>query len=519
MTTTPDLKTTAGKIADLDNRLAAAHEPQGAEAIAATHEAGLLTARERVESLLDEGSFVETDALARHRSVDFGREHDKPATDGVVTGYGTIEGRKVCVFSQDDSVFDGTLGEVYGEKIIKIYDLAIKTGVPIVGIHSSAGARVQEGIVTLASYARILSRVTQASGLIPQIAVVVGDNEGMAAFSPAMADVVIFAGSGTLHQAAPSVLAQLFGAEVTSSELGGGDTHATTGTAHLLANSDAEAITLARDVLSYLPVNNRAEAPRTAADITAGSIADNVTDADRELDSIIPDEDSQAYDIRDIITAISDGSVFFELSPTYSDNMVTGFARIEGRSVGIVANQPTALAGALDGAGCEKAARFIRTCDAFNIPLIEFVDSPGFVPSAQEEQSGLLRRAGKMAYAFAEASVGKLTVITRKAIGPAYVFMGSKDLGADLVYAWPTAEIAVTQTSQAAAAIYGENATEEKLAELDEKFMHPYAAAERGLADGVIEPSTTRGHLIEGLRLLERKTTIALPKKHGNIPL
>lgn len=500
-----DLKTTAGKIEDLNSKLSEARSDS--------------PARSRVQALLDADSFVETDALARHRSTDFGREHDRPYTDGVITGYGTINGRKVCVFSQDAAIFDGTLGEVYGDKIIKIYDLAIKTGVPIVGIYESAGARVQEGIVTLAMYSRILSRATKASGLIPQVAVVLGDNEGMAAFPPALADLLIFSNDGALHQATPAVVKQVFNEDVTASQLGGADVHAANGVAHLTAATEEDAVALTRDMLAYLPVNNRAEAPRTDADITGGSIADNVTDTDRVLDTLIPDEDSAVYDVLDVINNTVDADSFLEVQPGFATNVVTGFAHIEGRAVGIVANQPAALAGALDGAACAKAARFIRTCDAFNTPVIEFVDSPGFIPAPAEEQSGMLAQAAKLAYAQAEASVGKLTVITRKAIGPAYVFMGSKDLGADLVFAWPTAEIAVTATSQAATAIYGDDATEDNVAELEEKFMGPYAAAERGLADSVIEPSTTRGNLIEGLRLLERKTEVALPKKHGNIPL
>ncbi|WJY89113.1 acyl-CoA carboxylase subunit beta [Corynebacterium confusum] len=511
MTDKPDLKTTAGKITDLDNRLSESRQPTGAE--------GPTDARQRVLDLLDEGSFVETDALARHRSTDFGREHDRPYTDGVVTGYGTIDGRRVCVFSQDASVFEGTLGEVTGEKICKLYDLALKTGVPMVGIHESAGPRVQEGIVSLSMHARIMAAVTRASGLIPQVAVVVGDNEGMAAFAPALADLVIVARGGALHQAAPAVVQEVAGAETTAEELGGADALTTNGTAHLIAESDAQALDLARTALSYLPVNNRAEAPRTDAEISHGSIADNVDETARALDSIVPDEESRAFDITEVIAAVVDPDSFFEIQADFAGNVVTGFARIEGRAVGLVANQPLALAGTLDGAACDKAARFIRTCDAFNTPIIEFVDSPGFLPQPAEEQAGLLRRANKLAFAFAEASVGKLTIITRKAIGPAYVFMGSKDLGADLAYAWPTAQIAVTQASQAARAIYGDAATPEQEAELAEQFLHPYAAAERGLVDAVIEPATTRGHLVEGLRLLERKISQPSMKKHGNITL
>lgn len=484
-----DLKTTAGKIEDLDAKLAESRAPLGEIEPAA---------RTRVTQLLDEGSFVETDALARHRSTDFGREHDRPYTDGVVTGYGTIDGRRVCVFSQDGEVFDGTMGEVYAEKLTKTYDLAITTGVPIIGIYESTGPRVQEGIVTMAGYARLMARVSQASGLIPQISVVAGNTSGIAAFAPTFADVLVVTQGTALHQAASHVA----GAEPET--FGGAAAHAESGTAHLVASDDKQALSLVRDILTYLPANNRAEAPR----VEAGSVTDF------DLNGVIPDTAAQAYDMNDIIKAVVDEGSFFELSAEAAQNIVTGFAYIDGRAVGIVANQPLALAGALDSAAAEKAARFVRTCDAFNTPIVEFVDSPGFVPTPEEEKAGLLRRASKFAYAQAEASVGKLTVITRKAIGPAYVFMGAKDLGADLVYAWPTAEIAVTQASQASLAIYG---SEEKEEEMDELFLHPYAAAERGLADNVIEPTATRHYLVEGLRLLERKAVAQIPKKHGTV--
>ena len=449
----PDLKTTAGRIADLENRLS--EVPDSA-------------ARHRVESLLDDDSFVEIDALARHRSTDFGREHDRPATDGVVTGYGTIAGRKVCVFSQDITVFDGTLGEVFGEKLTKVYDLATKTGTPIIGFYESAGPRVQEGIVTLAMYAQLMAQMTQASGLVPQVSVVVGETRDMAQFPPAMADVVIGDGG------------------------------------QLVPDSEEHAIQLAQQVIGYLPLNNRAEAPRSEAEISHGSIEDRVTDTDHELDSIAPD-DGSTYDMRQVIDTVVDTGSFFELSPTVS-SVLTGFARVEGRAVGIVANLPGAD---LDGDGAEKAAQFIRLCDAFNTPIIELVDSAKVSASA--------RRASKLAFAFAEATVGKVTVITRNAIGPSYVLMGAKDLGADLAYAWPTATIAVTESP--AQAIYGEEATAEQEEKLAQQFLHPYAAAERGLVDAVIEPATTRGYLIESLRLVERKIHTPAPKKHGNIAL
>ncbi|WP_284852096.1 acyl-CoA carboxylase subunit beta [Corynebacterium rhinophilum] len=484
-----DLKTTAGKIEDLDNKLAESRAPLGE---------GEPAARTRVNQLLDEGSFVETDALARHRSTDFGREHDRPYTDGIVTGYGTIDGRRVCIFSQDATVFDGTMGEVYAEKLTKVYDLALKTGVPIVGIYDSTGPRVQEGIVTLAGYARILARATEASGLIPQISVVAGDTSGIAAFAPTLADVLIVTHGTSLHQAASDV------AQAEPDTFGGAAVHAQSGTAQLSAPSEQAALALVRDVLAYLPANNRAEATRI----------DTREVAEFDLDSVIPDSAADAYDMRAVVNAVVDKGSFFELSAEAAPNIITGFAFVDGRAVGIVANQPLSLGGALDSAAVEKAARFVRLCDAFNTPIIEFVDSPGFVATPAEERAGLLRRAAGFAYAQAEASVGKLTVVTRKAIGPAYAFMGSKDLGADLVYAWPTAEIAVAEAAQTSLAIYGDA---DKQEEMDELFLHPYAAAERGLADNVIEPSATRHYLVEGLRLLERKVVAQVPKKHGTV--
>ena len=510
--TSPDLTTTAGRLADLRARLAEAEAPVGTDAVEAVHASGRATARERVLALLDEDSFVETDALARHRSTQFGMDAQRPLTDGVVTGYGTLAGRKVCVFSQDATVFDGALGETYGEKIIKIYDLAIKTGVPIIGIHEGAGARVAEGIVTLSMYSRILARTTTASGLIPQIAVVAGHTEGLHALAPVFADVVVMVeDGGSLHLAATDVVEKVTGTAATPESLGSAAVHATTsGTAHFTAPTDLDAVALVKDVVSYLPANNRAETPRPEAGASL-----EVNGTDRELDSLIPDSDAGAYDMHEVIRRVVDEGVLLELQSGYAANVITGFARIEGRAVGVVANQPAELAGCLDSPSAEKAARFIRTCDAFNIPVVEFVDSPGFLPGQDQEHGGVLRRGAKLAYAYAEASVGKVTVITRKAIGPSYVLMGSKDLGADLVFAWPTAEIAVTEARAAVAAIGG-GIDEQTYAD---NHINPYLAAERSLVDAVIEPSTTRARLVEGLRLLDRKVIQQPAKKHGNIPL
>ncbi|GAB2500506.1 putative propionyl-CoA carboxylase beta chain 5 [Corynebacterium atrinae] len=512
-TTSPDLTTTAGRLADLRARLAEAEAPVGTDAVEATHAAGNQTARERLISLLDDDSFVETDALARHRSAEFGLDGERPLTDGVVTGYGTIQGRKVCVFSQDATVFEGTLGEVYGEKIIKIYDLAIKTGVPIIGIHEGVGARIAEGIVTLSMYSKIIARSTTASGLIPQIAIVTGHTEGVHALAPVFADILVMVdGQASLHLVAADVVEKVTGTAATADSLGSAQVHAaTSGTAHATADSDAAAIELVQEIVGFLPANNRAEAPRAEApEAQEGSEG---SEADIDLDTIVPDSNAQTYDVSDVIRRVVDNGTFFELQPQYATNIVTGFARVEGRTVGIVANQPSELAGCLDSTSAEKAARFIRTCDSFNIPLIEFVDSPGFVPSEGEEHGGVLRRGAKLAYAYAEASVGKITVITRRAIGASYVLMGSKDLGADLVFAWPTAQIAV---AEAAAAVDKLSVDE---ADYAEKYLTPYLAAERSLVDAVIEPSTTRARLVDGLRLLDRKVLMTPPKKHGNIPL
>ena len=513
--TSPDLTTTAGKLADLRSRLAETEAPVGTDAVEAVHAAGNRTARERILRLLDEGSFVETDALARHRATDFGLDANRPVTDGVVTGYGTVAGRRVCVFSQDPTIFNGALGEVHGEKIIKIYDLATKTGVPVIGIHEGAGARVAEGVAALAMYSKIFAHATRASGLVPQIAVITGDSTGLHALTPVFADLLVMVeGNASLHLAEPADIRTVTGVEATAADLGGAQIHSTTsGTAHATAESDVAALDLVRELLAYLPANNRAEAPRT------GQAAGELDETDLELDDLIPDADAATYDAREIITRVADQDSFLELQSGHAPNIVTGFARIEGRTVGVVANQPTELAGCLDTRAATKAARFIRTCDAFNIPLVEFVDTPGFLPGIEQEHGGVLRTGTQLAYAYAEATVGKITVITRKAIGPAYVIMGSKDMGADLVFAWPTAQIAVAEAAGALRAIHGAEADHATAADYTATHLNPYLAAERGLVDAVIPPSHTRGQLVEGLRLLDRKVVATPAKKHGNIPL
>lgn len=528
-----DLTTTSGKLADLRNRLSETQAPVGEAAVATTHAAGRATARERITHLLDEGSFVEVDALARHRANAFGMEANRPVTDGVVTGYGTVDGRKVCVFSQDATIFDGAMGEVYGEKLIKILELATRTGVPLIGVHEGAGARVKEGVVSLAMYARILALATRASGIIPQIAVVTGATAGAHALVPALADVLVTVdGDSELYLTAPEITTKVADHEVSGQELGGAEVLRDNGTAHHSAVSDLAALDWVRSLLGHLPDNHRSEAPRIPTAAPAGPIRENLTESDLELDTLIPDSPAQAYDVQEVLTRLVDGGELLELQANHAPNIITALARVEGRTVGVVANQPTELAGCIDIKAATKAARFIRTCDAFNIPILEVVDAPGFLPGTEQEQGGVLAAVAKLSYATAEASVGRITVITRKALGGAYVVMGSKDLGTDLVFAWPTAEIAVTDAPSAVASIYADKLSRaaEKgedvdalaagyAAEYEASHINPYLAAERGLVDAVIPPSETRGNVIEGLRLLDRKVLQPLAKKHGNIPL
>ncbi|WP_115685189.1 acyl-CoA carboxylase subunit beta [Corynebacterium senegalense] len=499
----PDMSTTAGRLQDLRNRLEEAQAPVGLDAFEATRAQGKATARDRVEKLLDEGSFVETDALARHRVEAYKMDRTKPPTDGVITGYGLIDGRRVCVFSQDATIFDGAVGEVYAEKVLKLYDLATKTGVPVVGIYDSVGPRVQEGVVAAAMQAKILRAATQASGLIPQVAVVAGPTAGLSAAQIPLSDLVIMAAGAAVHLTDPAIVTKVSGSEATADSLGGPAIHANeTGLAQLVADTDIAAVELARELIGYLPENNRAASPVTApAEIEA-----------QDLNAFMPDDEAAAYDVHDVIAAVTDGDLL-ELGAAYADNVVTGFAHVGGRAVGVVANQPSVLAGCLTDAAARKAARFIRTCDAFNLPLLLFVDSPGFIPSAEEEHAGVVSGAAALAYAFAEAQVGTVTVVTRKALGASYAVMGSKFLGADLVFAWPTAQVALADAPTAAEAL-GTDA-----AKYAEENLNPYVATERGLVDSVIEPAQTRAQVLEALRLLERKVVYPAMKKHGNIPL
>jgi propionyl-CoA carboxylase beta chain len=529
-----DIHTTAGKLAELRKRSEETLHPVGEAAVEKVHQKGKLTARERIYALLDEGSFVELDALARHRSTNFGLERNRPLGDGVVTGYGTVDGRDVCVFSQDATVFGGSLGEVYGEKIVKVQELAIKTGRPLIGINDGAGARIQEGVVSLGLYSRIFRNNILASGVIPQISLIMGAAAGGHVYSPALTDFVVMVDkTSQMFITGPDVIMTVTGEDVTMEELGGAHTHmAKSGTVHYVASGEQDALDYVRELLSYLPPNNFTDAPRFPAPIPEGAIEDNLTEEDLELDTLIPDSANQPYDMHEVIRRILDDDEFLEIQEGYAQNIVVGFGRIEGRTVGVVANQPTHFAGCLDINASEKAARFVRTCDCFNIPIVMLVDVPGFLPGTGQEYNGIIRRGAKLLYAYGEATVPKITVITRKAYGGAYCVMGSKDMGCDVNVAWPTAQIAVMGASGAVGFVYrqklkeaaanGEDVDALRLQlqqEYEDTLVNPYIAAERGYVDAVIPPSHTRGYIGTALRLLERKIAQVPPKKHGNIPL
>ncbi len=530
----PDIHTTAGKLADLYRRYDEAVHAGSARAVEKQHAKGKKTARERIELLLDENSFVELDELARHRSTNFGQEKNRPYGDGVVTGYGTVDGRPVCVFSQDVTVFGGSLGEVYGEKIVKVMDLAIKTGRPIVGINEGGGARIQEGVVSLGLYGEIFRRNVQASGVIPQISLIMGANAGGHVYSPALTDFVVMVDeTSQMFITGPDVVKTVTGEDVTFEELGGGRTHNTkSGVAHYLGSDDEDAIAYVKELLSYLPQNNLSDAPVFEAADNPPGFFDDVTDADRELDTIIPDSPNTPYDMHEVITRVVDDGDFLEVHELFAPNIIVGFGRVDGQSVGVVANQPTQFAGCLDIDASEKAARFVRTCDAFNIPVLTFVDVPGFLPGTEQEWNGIIRRGAKLIYAYAEATVPLVTIITRKAYGGAYDVMGSKHLGADINLAWPTAQVAVMGAQGAANIVHRKtlaNAANEGrdvdqlraelIQEYEDTLLNPYAAAERGYVDSVIVPAHTRGHVARALSLLRNKRESLPPKKHGNIPL
>jgi len=526
---TPDLSTTAGKLEDLRRRYHEAVTASGEAAIAKQHAKGKKHARERIEMLLDPGSFEELDEFVRHRSTAFGMDKARPYGDSVVTGVGTINGRQVAIFSQDFTIFGGSLGEAAGNKIIKVMDLAIATGVPLIGMLDSGGARIQEGVIALGKYGEIFKRNTMASGVIPQISIIMGPAAGGAVYSPALTDFVIMVDkTSNMFVTGPDVIKTVTGEDVGMEELGGALTHnKTSGVAHYLASDEDDAIDYARSLLSYLPENNLAE---TVAYAAATEL--EVTDDDRALDTLIPDSPNQPYDMHSVIESIVDEGEFLEVQALYAPNIIIGFARIDGRSVGIVANQPQAMAGTLNIEAGEKAARFVRFCDAFSIPILTLVDVPGYLPGTDQEWAGVIRRGAKLLYAYAEATVPLVTVITRKAYGGAYIVMGSKQLGADINLAWPTAEIAVMggqgavnilfrdKIKEAEASGADVNAVRAKLAaEYTYNVASPFLAAERGELDGIIEPSATRISVIKAMRALRTKRSTVPPKKHGNIPL
>ena len=523
----PDPHTTAGKIADLERRRQAAVHAGSEQAVAKQHERGKLTARERIELLLDQGSFTEFDELARHRATDFGIAATRPYGDGVVTGYGTVDGRPVCVFSQDFTVFGGSLGEVYGEKIVKIMDHALKTGCPIVGFNDGGGARIQEGVVALGLFAEIFYRNVMASGVIPQISLIMGPCAGGAVYSPAITDFTLMV-EGTSHMfiTGPDVIKTVTGEDVTFEELGGAHAHGVkSGVAHYQAKDEQDCIDFARDLLSYLPSNNLDEPPRRDTQDMDSTEPDEVG---AELDTLIPDSPNQPYDMHEVITHVLDDGEFLEVHAGFAPNMVVGFGRVAGSSVGVVANQPMHYAGCLDIDAAEKAARFVRTCDAFSIPILTFVDVPGFLPGVSQEWQGIIRRGAKLIYAYAEATVPKVTVITRKAYGGAYDVMGSKHLGGDVNLAWPTAQIAVMGAQGAVNILYRRELAgaedpdalrAQRITEYEDTLANPYIAAERGYVDAVIRPAETRLAVTRALRALRTKRQTLPPKKHGNIPL
>jgi len=510
-------ETTAAKLEWLRELRDQALHAGSERAVQRRREEGKLLARERAEKLCDPGSFVELDRYVRHRESNFGMMDRRPYGDAVVTGYGTIFGRKVFLFSQDFTVFGGSLSEVFAEKVCKVMDLAVKLGCPIIGINDSGGARIQEGVVSLAGYAEIFWRNVQSSGVVPQISLVMGPCAGGAVYSPAITDFIFMVeGSSYMFITGPDVVKTVTGEEVTFEELGGAATHAAkSGVAQFISPDEESCLEDARYLLSFLPQNNLERAPRTAT-------TDPADREDAELDSMIPDHPNKPYDIHDVIRRVIDDGEFLEVHERFARNIVTGFARLNGHAIGVVGNQPSALAGVLDIDASNKAARFVRTCDAFNVPLLTFVDVPGFLPGTAQEWGGIIRHGAKLLYAFAEATVPKLTVITRKAYGGAYDVMSSKHIRADFNFAWPTAEVAVMGPDGAVNIIYRDSSPEERaelIADYKERFANPYTAAERGYVDDVIEPRRTRPVLIDALETALTKAEARPSRKHGNIPL
>jgi propionyl-CoA carboxylase beta chain len=516
-------KPTKSRLQALRERSVEAEQGGGGARVEKQHEAGKMTARERIEFLLDEGSFEEFDKLVVHRSRDFGLDKQIYPGDGVVTGHGLIDGRNVFVFAQDFTVFGGSLSETHAEKICKVMDLAMKVGAPIIGLNDSGGARIQEGVVSLGGYADIFLRNTLASGVVPQISCIMGPCAGGAVYSPAITDFnIMVKDTSYMFITGTDVIKTVTQEEVTKEALGGAVTHnSVSGVAHFAADSDEHALRIVRELFSFIPSNNLEDPPRV-------EVSDPIDRIEPKLNEIVPEASNQPYDIRDVINYVVDDGYFFEVQQMFAPNICVGFARLGGRSVGIVANQPAFLAGVLDIAASVKGARFVRFCDCFNIPLITFEDVPGFLPGVSQEHGGIITHGAKLLYAFAEATVPKVTVITRKAYGGAYCVMASKHIRTDVNFAWPSAEIAVMGAEGAVGILYRRelNAAQDKdavrsskITELQDKFANPYIAAERGFVDEVIEPAYTRPKLIRALSLLENKRDTNPPRKHGNIPL
>jgi propionyl-CoA carboxylase beta chain len=520
-----DLHTTAGKIEDLRARIDEAVNAGSARAVEKQHAKGKKTARERIEMLVDPDSFTEIDEFARHHATNFGMEKNRPYGDGVVIGTATVDGRPIALYSQDFTVFGGSLGEVHAEKIVKIADFALKSGIPLIGINDSGGARIQEGVASLNGYGKIFRLNTRSSGVIPQISLILGPCAGGSAYSPALTDfTVMVKETSNMFITGPDVIKTVTGEDVGMEELGGAFTHNTkSGNAHYMADSEADAIDYVKALLSYLPSNNMDGSPVLPPTETLEKKA-----SDTALNTLIPDSPNQPYDMKVLIQAIVDEGEFLEVHSLYAQNIVVGFARIEGQSVGIIANQPSQLAGTLDINSSEKAARFLRFCDAFNIPILTLVDVPGFMPGTEQEWNGIIRRGAKLLYAYAEASVPLVTLITRKAYGGAFIVMGSKYLGSDINFAWPSAEIAVMGAQGAVNILHRKEIAEAKDVEATrkelvddytEKFSNPYLAAERGTIDSVIEPEDSRQYITKAFRTLKTKRDILPARKHGNIPL
>ncbi len=514
---------TVDKLNQLQNRRAEISLGGGEEKIKKQHDAKKLTARERILLLMDEGSFVEVDAFVTHRCSEFGMQEVSAPGEGVVTGYGTVDGRLVYAYAQDFTVIGGSLGEMHAKKICKIMDMAIKMGAPVIGMNDSGGARIQEGINALAGFGDIFYRNTKASGVIPQISVIMGPCAGGAVYSPALTDFVFMVEkTSQMFITGPQVIKAVTGEEVSLEELGGANSQAEkSGVAHFTAVSDEECIKMIKKLLSYLPSNNLDDAPYEPTD-------DEINRLSEKLTTIVPDDANKAYDVKEVIKEVVDNADFFEIMEKFAKNIVIGFAKMNGETVGIVANQPKEKAGALDVDAADKAARFIRFCDCFNIPLVTFTDVPGYLPGVSQEHNGIIRHGAKLLYAYSEATVPKINVITRKAYGGAYIAMSSKHLGADMVMAWPTAEIAVMGPDGAANIIFKDDiknsddpiaTRKDKIEEYREKFANPYEAAKYGYVDDIIEPDSTRPRIIAALQMLASKRESSPSKKHGNIPV